>query len=227
MMRCLIVDDNSMARLAIRNFIEEVEFLNLTGECENALQAIGMLQEQKIDLLFLDVEMPHMNGLEMLESLTQKPLVILVTSKTDYAFEAFNLEVVDYLVKPVKLARFLKAVNRAWDYFIHTQKTDNSFIFVRVDQVLTRIDLNQILYIEAMGDYIRIVTPCRRYITHLTLKGIQERLPDNRFLRVHRSHLVALDKVDSFADNMVSIGDIVLPVSDGFRSMLLENMNAI
>ena len=183
--------------------------------------------DQSGDLVFLDVEMPHMNGLEMLESLTKNPLVILVTSKTDYAFEAFNLEAVDYLVKPVKLARFLKAVNRARDYFFHTQKADNPFIFVRVDQVLTRIDLDQILYVEAMGDYIRVVTPCRKYITHLTLKGIQERLPDNRFLRIHRSHLVALDRVDSIADNMVSIGDIVLPVSEGFRLILLENMNAI
>lgn len=225
MIQCLIIDDNPMARLAIRSFVEEVDFLTLAKECENAIQAINFLQTQQIDLLFLDVEMPQMTGLEMLESLTDKPLVILVTSKSDYAVDAFNLDVIDYIVKPIKLARFLKAVNKAKDFLQTDRKEENTFIFARIDNILTRVDLDQILYIEAMGDYIRIATSKKKHTVHATLKSIWEKLPAERFIRIHRSHIVALDKIDSFADNMVTIEKAILPVSEGYRGLLLEKLN--
>lgn len=216
-----------MARLAIRSFIEEIRFLKLVDECENAMQAITFLEKNKIDLLFLDVEMPKMTGLEMLESLTHKPLVILITSKTDYVVEAFDFEVIDYLVKPIKLARFMKAVHRAKDYLGAKPTSEQNHLFVRIDNVLTRIDLENILNIEAMGDYIRVITPQKKYTVHTTLKKIWEKLPESQFIRIHRSHIVSLDKIDSFADNMVLIGKTILPVSDSFKGPLLEKMNTL
>lgn len=227
MIKCLIIDDNPMARLAIRNFIQEVDFLSLSGECEDAVQAMNWLQKEPIELLFLDVEMPQMTGLELLESLTHRPLVILITSKTEYAVQAYNLEVIDYIVKPIKLARFLKAVNRAKDFLRPTQKEADRYLFARIDNVLTRLDFDQILYVETMGDYIRIATPQKKYTVHLTLKALLEKLPPDRFLRIHRSYVVALDKIDSFADNMVSIQKNVLAVSETYRAHLLEKLNAL
>lgn len=227
MIRCLVIDDNPMARLAIRSFIEEVDFLDLAGECESAMQAINLLEKQAVDLLFLDVEMPQMTGLELMQSLTQRPLVILITSKTDYAAEAFDLDVIDYLVKPIKLTRFLKAVNRAKDLLQPKRRDEGHHIFVRVDNVLTRIDFDQILYIEALGDYIRIITPQKKHTAHLTLKTILEKLPEDQFMRIHRSSIVAIDKIDTFADNMVTIGKTVLPVSESCRAPLLEKLNTL
>lgn len=214
-----------MARLAIRNYMDEVAFLELAGECKDAIEAINMLKKKKIDLLFLDIEMPKINGLEMLEALPEKPLVIVVTSKPDYAVEAFNLEVIDYLVKPVQLPRFLKATQRALHYANYRKRESSSFVFVKVDNVLTRIDLDHIQHVEAMGDYIRIITAKKKHLAHLTLKAMAEKLPEDRFIQVHRSHIVALDKVDSFADNMVMVDNEMIPVGETYRGHLLKIIN--
>jgi DNA-binding LytR/AlgR family response regulator len=225
MIQCLLIDDNAMARLAIRNYIDQIDFLQLAGECATALEAVNVLKKKKIDLIFLDVEMPEMNGLELLEVLPEKPLVIIIAAKPDYAVAAFALEVIDYLVKPVQLPRFVKAVKRAQTHLYEAQQDHSRFIFVKIDNILTRIDLDAIQHIEAMGDYIRIVTDQKKYTTHLTLKSVVETLPEDRFIQVHRSHIIALDKIDSFADNMVVIDKQLIPVGETYRPQLLARMS--
>jgi DNA-binding LytR/AlgR family response regulator len=229
MITCLIVDKDPEARQEIRKLVEQVEFLQLAGECESALQAIHHLQVQQVKLLLLEIELPGISGLEMLESLPHPPPAIFITTKPDYAAEAFNLGVVDYLLKPVRPARFLKALNRANQQFTDLSGPNHRdhFIFLRFDNVLQRIDLDDILHLEAMGDYVRIATTQKKLTVHMTLKAISDKLPEDRFIRIHRSHIVAVDKIDSFADNMVNIQKTALPVSESFRLPLLERLNGI
>jgi two-component system LytT family response regulator len=231
-MNCLIVDDNPMARLALRNMVEDIEDVQLAGECESAIQAFNFLQKTPADLLFLDVEMPGMSGLELLQSLEVQPLVILITYKTDYAVEGFDLEVVDYIVKPVSLPRLLKAVQRVKDRKaaqspadVHELGTDH--LFVRVETQLLRIDFDDILFVQALGDYVVFQTEKKKYPVHLTMKAIEEKLPGDRFLRVHRSYIVAVDKIENMEQNSLQIARHIVPVSESNKKKLLDKLNII
>ncbi|MCB0520417.1 MAG: response regulator transcription factor [Saprospiraceae bacterium] len=231
-MTCLIIDDNPLARLALRNMVADVEGLQLAGECESALQAFNFLQKTPADLLLLDVEMPGMNGLELLQSLEKQPLVILITSKTEYAVDGFDQEVVDYIVKPVAMPRLLKAVQRAQERHkaaqpatFHEMGTDH--LFARVNNQLLRIDFNDILFVQALGDYVVFQTAEKKHPVHLTMKAVEERLPAGRFLRVHRSYIVALDKIANVEQNSLQIGKHIVPVSEGFKAELMRQLNVI
>lgn len=231
-MKCLIIDDNPMARTVLRQMATRVEWLEVVGECEEAIQAIHFLQKQEVDLLFLDVEMPDMNGLELLESLTQKPITILITSKEEYAVKAFDFNVADYLVKPIHLARFMTAAQRAKELFDLKKREipnqpDSDFLFVRTNNALTRVPLAHILYLQAMDDYVTIMTKDKKHLVHTTMKLIAEKLPEPRFCRVHRSYIVAVDKIESIADNMITIGKQVIPLSESYKAMLLSHLNLL
>ncbi|PSR11657.1 MAG: DNA-binding response regulator [Bacteroidetes bacterium] len=222
-MTCLIIDDNPLARLALRNMTSEIEGLHLAGECESAMQAYNFLKAQPCDLLLLDVEMPGMSGLELLKSLEKHPLIILVTSKTAYAVDGFEMQVVDYLVKPVTMPRLLKAVNLAMER--HKDQYPANHFFARVDSLLVRIDFQHILFVHALGDYVVFQTEDKKYPVHLTMKAVEERLPSNHFMRVHRSYIVALDKIVNLEQNSLLIGSHAVPVSEKVKGKLMQRLN--
>lgn len=236
-MTTLIVDDNELARLALRNMVDEVRSLKFVGECSSASEAFNLLQNQTVDLVLLDVEMPGMSGLDLIRTLQHPPIFILVTSETAYALEGFDLRVADYLVKPVLLPRFLTAVQRASELFDLRKLTAQSesehmegpdFLFARVNNQLVRIDFSNILYVQALGDYVTLITPVKKYTVHMTLKSLEERLPAARFCRVHRSSIVAVDKVASLEENsIVMTNKDVIPLSESYRSAFLKKMNIL
>ncbi|TCJ13340.1 response regulator transcription factor [Flaviaesturariibacter flavus] len=231
-MKCLIVDDNKMARMAMKQLVGQVKDLELVDECEDAMAAYHIINKQPIDLLFLDIEMPGMTGLELTKNLGHKsPLIIFTTAKKDYAVEAFELNVVDYLVKPVSPARFLQAVERAQET-IAADKEEvkveaQEFVFVKDNGILKRINVDEILYLEAMGDYVKVHTPQKFHVLHATLKSIEEKLSPQKFIRVHRSYIVSMSKIDFIQEGVISIGKASVPVADTYRTALNKRLNLL
>lgn len=234
-MNCIVVDDDKLARTAIRILIEQVDFLQLQQECATPVEAFNFLQKDDIDLVFLDVEMPEMSGIELIKNLEKRPIIILITSKEDYAVEAFELNVADYIIKPVTLPRFTRAVSKAKelfdskDHMVDTNEKDKNYIFVRSNSILTKIKLNDITFIHAMGDYISIYTgeKDKCCTIHCTMKVIEDKLPANKFFRLHRSYLVALDHIDSVEENTAYVGKNFLPIGEPFKKKLLKKLNLI
>jgi len=231
-MNCLIVDDNKIARTTMKQLASQVKDISVAGECTNAMEAYNLLQEHAIDILFLDIEMPGMTGLELIKNLGKKcPVIIFTTSKKDYAAEAFELSVADYIVKPVMPARFLQAVEKARELCQSNNEevtlNEDEFIFIRDSNIVRKLALQDILYAEAMGDYVKLFTPQKFYAVHTTLKAVEERLPANNFLRVHRSYIVAVSKIDTIQDGAIIINGKPIPVADAYRSALNKRMNIL
>lgn len=231
-MKCLIVDDNKMARMAIKQLVAQVSGLELVKECADAMEAYNIIGKEKIDLLFLDIEMPGMTGIELTKNLgANRPLIIFTTAKKDYAVEAFELNVVDYLVKPITPARFLQAVERANEAADSDKQEvkveEQEFVFVKDNGVLKRINVDDILYLEAMGDYVKVHTPQKFHVLHSTLKSIEEKLPQNKFIRVHRSYIVSLRKIDFIQEGIIAIGKASVPVADTYRTVLNKRLNLL
>ena len=231
-MNALVIDDNAIARSVLKKLASQVPDVVVIGECSAAIEAYTFLQEQAVDLLLLDIEMPGMSGLDLVRNLgAHRPVIIFTTSKKDYASEAFDLNVADYIVKPVTPARFVQAVTKAREIMESRQEevkwTDEEFIFIRDSTIIRRLKLDDILYAEAMGDYVKVHTPQKFYAIHTTLRAVEERLPPNRFLRVHRSFLVALNKIDTIQDGVLVIGDKPVPVADAYRKTLNARMNIL
>ncbi len=229
-LNCLIVDDEPLARKVLREYIEDVEFLSLAGEAESPIAANNMMSNWKIDLLFLDIEMPKMSGLDFLKNLRSPPMTVMTTAYPEYALQGFELDVLDYLVKPIGFERFMKAVNKANDFHqLRNQalrKGDGSeFFFVKCDQKLEKINLADVLYVEALSNYVIINTEHRRYVTYLTLKGIEEKLPIDRFVRIHKSYLVSLTAIVSIEEDEVQLRSKHLPISKHYRAQFLERIN--
>lgn len=231
-MNCLIVDDNKIARTTLKQLASQVNDLQVAGECTSAMDAYNLLQEQTVDLLLLDIEMPGMSGLELTKILDQKrPVIIFTTSKKEYAAEAFELNVADYIVKPVTPARFIQAIDKARE-MIASRKEEvkmeaEEFIFIRDSNVVKRLQLDDILFAEAMGDYVKLYTPQKFYAIHTTLKLVEERLPAAKFIRVHRSYIVALSKIDTIQQGSLVISGKSVPVADAYRAALNKRMNIL
>lgn len=235
-MNCIVVDDNKMAREVIKQLIAQVDFLNLKQECSSPIEAFNYLKKENIDLVFLDVEMPEMTGIELIRNLSTHPIVILITTKKEYAVEAFELNVADYLIKPVSFSRFMVAVQRAKELFenkdqrleVGDKEKDKDYIFVRSNSVLTKIKINDIIYIQALGDYVNIFTgDGKRYTVHITLKSIEEKLRNGKFFRLHRSYLVALDHIDNVEENTAYVGKHPLSIGEQYKKELLKKLNLI
>lgn len=228
MIRCLAIDDEQLVRELLEDNIRQVPFLQLVKSCRNAMEALEVLQQEPIDLLFLDIQMPRLNGLQLLQSLQQPPMVILVTAYKEYALEGFNLQVVDYLLKPFSFDRFLKACNRASE--LHRLKNtpaaveEHSF-FVNVEYTQVKIRTADITYIEALKDYIKIhlTNSSKPVLTRMTMKAMEEKLPANTFVRTHKSYLVAIKKITTIKRDLVCIGPLEIPVSEFFK----ENVNRL
>ena len=226
-MRTLIVDDNKMARLVLKNLVAQVEYLSFAGECQSGVDAINFLNREKVDLVLLDVEMPEMTGMELIKQLTNCPLVILTTSKREYAVEAFEQKVVDYVVKPVLLPRFVKAVERAKEIFETSaiSSATSDFFFVRSDGAWTKIMFDEILFIQALGDYVIIQTKTGKYTVHITMKVLEEKLATGKFQRVHRSYIVAISKIATVTEGMLYIDNKPIPVADSYKDQLMGKLN--
>ncbi len=230
-MNCIIVDDNKLARKALKLLIEGIDFLTLKHECDNAMSAFNILKAEEIDLVFLDIEMPEMTGLELMKSLDKRPIVIFCTAKEKYAVEAFELNVADYIVKPYTNARFLASVARAKEIFDSKQQqietSEKEYIFIRSNSVLTKIVVAEIDYIQALGDYINVYSGDKRYTVHMTLKGIEDKLPAEKFYRLHRSYLINLNKIDSIEKETAYIGKHPIPIGEQNKQTLLKRLNLI
>ncbi len=237
-MNCIIVDDSKMARTALKMLIEQVDFLDLKEECGSSLDGFNYLKaNHDVDLVFLDVEMPGMTGMELIKNLQKHPIIILVTSKKDYAVEAFELHVADYLIKPVTLSRFLVAVDRAKELFdkregggdgkVEFDDKQKDYVFVRSNSVLNRVKLTDILYIQALGDYVNIYVPGKRYMVHSTLKGMEERLPAEKFFRLHRSYLISLDHIDVIEEGTAYVDKHAIPIGEQYKKELLRRLNLL
>lgn len=228
MIRCIAVDDERWALDLLADNIRQVPYLELVKRCKNALEASEALHAQKIDLIFLDVQMPGLSGLQFIQTLPEPPMIILVTAYEQYALEGFNLSVVDYLVKPVALERFIKACNKAKALFDLKNKdsepSDNiaDHIFVNVEYSLVRIMFHEITFVEGLKDYIKIhlTTSAKPVITRMSMKSMEEKLPIKKFARVHKSYIVALDKVTSVKRDFVCIGDHEIPVGESYKDII-------
>ncbi|HEY9257347.1 LytTR family DNA-binding domain-containing protein [Chitinophaga sp.] len=231
-MNCLIVDDNKLARTAMKQLASHVVQLHVVGECSSAMEAYNLLQKEKVDLLLLDIEMPGMSGLELTRNLGKKrPIIIFTTVKKEYAVEAFELNVADYLIKPVQPARFIQAIEKAREIFDSNhgelQVSDTEFVFIRDNGILKRIRTEDILFLEAMGDYVKLNTPQKFHAIHTTLKALEEKLPAGKFMRVHRSYIVALDKIESIEDGTIIIQKNAIPIADAYRAALNNKLNLL
>lgn len=231
-MNALIVDDNKIARTTIKLLADRVDDITIVAECSNAMDAYNLLQAQPVDLLLLDIEMPGMTGLELTKNLvTKRPIIIFITSKREYAADAFDLNVADYIIKPVTSSRFIQAIDKAREILESNREEvklkEDEFVFIRDSNIVRRLKLDNILYAEAMGDYVKLYTPEKFYAIHTTLKAVEERLPASRFLRVHRSYLVAINKIDTIEGGALIINSKPLPVADAYRSALNKRMNIL
>jgi len=225
--RCIITDDEPMARKGLRGYIEKIDFLTLAGECEDAIQLNTMLKTAQVDLIFLDIEMPDMTGLELLSNLTNPPKVIIVSAYEQYAIKGYEFDVVDYLLKPVSFDRFLKSVNRVHDIFQAEQKENNDYIFVKSDKQLKKIMFKDILFIESMENYVVIQTNSSKEVVYTTLKQLYESLPQNIFRQTHRSYIVNINQVNAIDGNQLNINSYKIPVARNLRdeiyNLILNN----
>jgi two-component system, LytTR family, response regulator len=229
---CLIVEDEPLARTLMTQYVSKVPSLELVKACSNPLEALEILRGSSIDILFLDVQMPEITGIGLLKVLQKKPYIILTTAYSEYALEGYELEVMDYLLKPITFERFLKAVEKATQRLTaaqtivvektvvenpNTSEITQPFIFVKDGTKLVKVRLADIMYIEGLKDYISIYTPEKKIVTLQRIKVLETQLPDNQFIRIHNSYIVSLAWIDSIHKERVQIGKIMLPISDTYR----------
>ena len=236
-MNCIIIDDEEMARAIIAQMITNHKELNLVQDFSNAMQAIKFLNQNEVDLIFLDIHMPDFTGFDFIQTIKNPPKIILVTSDKNFAIEAFEYDcIVDYLVKPITEERFQKAIQKANTAQIQTINTavvkttseDNANEFyVNIDRRLIKIEFNSVTVVEAKGDYIHVKTDTKNYIVHSTLKKIEDKLPNDLFLKVHRSYIINTKKIIDIEDNSVLIGKEVIPVSRANRPELMKRLNLL
>jgi len=229
--KCIIVDDEPMARDVIRRYIEKIPNLKLFGEFGNAIEATIFLQEQTVDIIFLDIKMPQLSGTEFVRSLRNMPKIIFTTAHKEYAHEGFELDVIDYLLKPIPFDRFLKAVNKALPQKIQEEEKQSkneennpssSFIYLRVDRKMIKMLLNDIFYIESDKDYVKVFTEKGYIITRQTIVSVEAMLPEKQFIRIHRSFIVSIDKIKYFTAETIMIGTKELPIGRNYRNNFLK-----
>jgi DNA-binding LytR/AlgR family response regulator len=230
--RCLVVDDEPLARQIICRYIQQVPFLQMGGECGNALEAFAFLQKQTIDLIFLDIRMPQLNGTDFLKTLKNPPRVIITTAYSEYALEGYELDVVDYLMKPIPFDRFLKAINKAYQYNTAKpekladaeEKKNDSFVYFRADRKMVKVMLQDIFYIESMKDYIKVFTAGGVIITKQSISSVEAMLPEKDFIRSHRSYIVSAHHIRSFTSELIEIHNTEIPIGKLFRNEVLKTL---
>lgn len=233
--KCMIVDDEPLARDLVRGHIEKLENFEIVAECDNAMKALSALREKHIDLIFMDIQMPQITGLEFLKTIKHPPKVIITTAYREYALEGFELDVVDYLVKPITFERFLKSINKFYQMFqdqvqvvpgVSPEKAmDESFIYVKENKKVIKVYLSEIRYIEGLSEYVQIYTDKRKIITKTSMSLMEEKLPAENFLRIHKSYIVPVNKIEAFTANTVEINGKELPIGRNFKNAVLNSLN--
>lgn len=228
MLSCLIVDDEPLARNLLTEYVRKVPYLQLVDACSNPLAASEILRNKTVDILFLDIQMPEITGITLLKTLQKKPLVILTTAYSEYAIESYDLDVLDYLLKPITFERFLRAVEKAGHRLsvkptsstsveAPVAETKDSFVFVKDGTKLVKVRLDDILYVEGLKDYVTIHTRQQKIVTLQRLKNLEEQLPAHKFIRIHHSFIVALNAIDAVHKGEVQVGAVSLPISDSYK----------
>ena len=225
-LKCIITDDELVARKGLQGYVDKLDFLELVAVCEDALQLSNVLKTIKVDLLLLDIEMPYMSGLDLLSSLTDPPKVIITSAYEQYAIKGYDLEVVDYLLKPISFERFLKAVNKVYDLQMSQQVSSSlpDYLFVKANQKLEKILFKDILYIEGVENYVSIQTLSGKIITHTTLCLMLKNLPEEQFVQTHKSFIVNIEQVSNVEGNMLGIDKYKVPVSRTWKEKTLEKI---
>ncbi|MCL6268256.1 LytR/AlgR family response regulator transcription factor [Flagellimonas myxillae] len=237
--KCIIVDDEPLARDVLEGYAKQIDQLEVVAICANAVEAFGHLQKQEIDLVFLDIKMPKINGLELLESLNPTPLVVFTTAYREFAIKAFELDAIDYLLKPISLSRFMKTISKANKYLcggnghVHTEtpnespvsnstKEEPELLYIKTQRKIVKLDLSDISYLESLNDKVIIHTSKSEIPTTQRIGYLAEKLPKTHFIRIHRSFIVSLDKVTAFNSIMVEVHGKELPIGRNYRSHALE-----
>lgn len=233
MINCVIIDDEPLAREGLANYVREVDFLNLVGVCENPLELLPLIDKNTIDLVFLDIQMPKMNGIEFLKIMQKPPMVVITTAYPSYALEGFQLNVLDYLLKPITFERFFKAASKARDYHRLLNKpageqgstaADEDYCFIKCGNKYEKIPFVDILYVEGMQNYVNIYTLKGNFMTILSLKSLEENLNPQTFIRVHKSYIVSISKIDSIDGNEIFIQNHRIPISRNYRQQLIDQV---
>lgn len=231
MIKCVIIDDEPLAREGLMSYVKEVDFLDLIHIGENPIELINVLNKEVIDLIFLDIQMPKMNGIDFLKVIQNPPMVIITTAYPSYALEGFRLNVLDYLLKPITFDRFVQAAHKARDYQVLLQKTSpdketqkDDYFFVKCESKYEKIYFDDILYIQGLQNYVAIHTQKARYVTLLTLKNIQENLDPGLFIRVHKSYIIAITKIDSVESHEIKVRDVSIPLSRNYREAVIQRV---
>lgn len=231
--RCIIVDDEPLAIEVIESYINRLENIEIVAKCSNALKAFEILKKEPVDLIFLDIQMPKLTGLDFIKTLQNPPKVIITTAYRDYALEGYELNVVDYLLKPISFERFLKAVSRVYHTEMPQEATEISdieseeaYIYLKADKKMVKVQLRDILYIESLKDYVRVKTSDKEVITHQKISYLEEKLPEECFLRIHRSFIVALKKIETYSATSIEVPGKELPIGRLYKDQVLEVLNA-
>ena len=232
--KCLVIDDEPLARDLIRSHIEKLENFEVVAECGDAMKALQELRNHEVDLMFMDIQMPQITGIEFLKTLKHPPKVIITTAYREYALEGFELDVVDYLLKPITFERFIKSINK---YFqISQEETQNvstistslpvedAFIYVKENKKVIKLHLNEILYVEGLSEYVQIYTEKKKIITKTSMTNMQEKLPDTAFMRIHKSYIVSMAKIEAFTSHSIDVPGKELPIGRSYKNSVLETL---
>lgn len=229
--KCLLVDDEPPAVDLIASYIERVSDLEIIGRCSNAIEAFGVLQRTKVDLLLLDIQMPKMTGLDLIRSLHDRPRIIVITAYREFAADGFDLDVLDYIVKPVSFDRFLKAIAKYNQYTLLRQTEvveqpsdafEKAYMYFKVNKQVKKVFLKDIVYIESIRDYVKIVTTDKPLITYQRLSYMEEKLPENKFLRIHKSYIIAIDRISGYNNDLINIEGYELPLGRSYKQGFLK-----
>lgn len=234
-MKCIVVDDEPLARQLIESYIQRVEGLSLIKSCSNAVEAFAAIQQRPVDLVFLDIQMPQITGIDLLKTLKQRPRVIITTAYREHAVDAYDLDVTDYLLKPILFDRFLRSISKIYqlkqpqevqsEETSRTQSYEEAYMYLKEDREMVKVFLKDILYIESLRDYVRVKTPAKQIVTYQKISYLEQKLPENKFIRVHRSFIVALDKVSSFSNNNVKVTTFDIPIGRNYKNQALSALN--
>lgn len=235
--KCLVIDDEPPARDILKKYVASVDLLQLAGECSNAVETLSFLQNNSVDLLFLDIKMPHILGTSFLRTLKNPPKVIFTTAFRKYAIEGFDLNAVDFLLKPISFERFLQAVNKVMHMNIHVSENTNlvsetlpdqshPFLYFRADRKMVKVFLDDILFIESLKDYIKVVTRHKMIVSKQSISSLEEMLPKDSFVRIHRSYIISIGKIDSYNTDTIEIGNKELPIGRLFKHDVNKLLNA-
>lgn len=232
--RCLLVDDEPLARNLIKGYLSKMENIEVVGEAGNAMKAMEMLRSLKVDLLFLDIQMPQISGLDFLRSVRHPPAVIIISAYKEYALDGFDLDVVDYLLKPVTFERFLKAVDKYYSIHVSAsnlelngaiQQKEDAYLYVKEGKKVVKLLLRDILFVEGLSEYVKFHTPLKRVVSKMSLTSLVDQLPGDQFLRIHKSFIVSIRHISSFTANTIEMADKVLPIGRSYKNAVLKSLN--